>query len=106
MFVKTTVSWRWLTEPYVGRFGNVPEEVKLDIMRMWIEASQSFNEEAIKSISDQREVFDPDGTQGIRMAIQIWCEAHSSDAEEAAKKFEMMVGEIVSSGSNNKDGGT
>ena len=88
-FVNNTVSWRWLKEPYIGRFGNVPEEIKLDIMRMWIEASQSFNEVAIRNISDQRKVFDPHGTQGIRLAIQSWCEEHSPNAEEALNKFEM-----------------
>ena len=75
-------------------------------MNMWIEAIKSFNEEAIKTISDQIKSLDEHGAEAIRMGIQIWCKTHSSNPEEASKKFEMMVGAGVGSVSNNSSGGT
>ena len=97
----STIGWKWLHEPYVNStFPDIPEQIQTEIMTMWIKAFKSFNEEAIKTIRDQLKSLDEHGAQVIGTGIQIWCQNHSSNPEEASKKFEMMVGAEVGSITN------
>ena len=105
----STIGWKWLHEPYVNStFPDIPEQIQTEIMTMWIKAFKSFNEEAIKTIRDQLKSLDEHGAQVIGMGIQIWCQNHSSNPEEASKKFEMMVGAEIGSITNysNANGGS
>ena len=49
-----STSWKRLHEPYVNSsFPDIPDQIKWEIMNMWIEAIKSFNEKAIRAIDAQ-----------------------------------------------------
>ena len=108
VFVNSTVNWRWFSEPYVDRDYRLRSQTKREIESSWVEAFNSFNEKAIHGICDQLKSLENSshGAERFRDLIRRWCTNHTSNAEEASKKFEMMVGAGVGNVSNNSTGRT
>jgi len=110
VFVKVSMDGKWCVNPYV----DVDDWIHRLTMRLvitedfnkgWI----TFNEEAIKSISDQVKSKltnnNLDGALRVCMGINKWCNAHSASPKEAWRKFYKMIGEKVfkQMRNNNKD---
>ena len=106
VFGDATVNWRWWGKPYIDSPYDLTEANRNVVFNCWVQSWDSFNEKAIKSISDQLKSLEDSshGAQAIRMGIRLWCNSQSSNAEEASKKFEMIVGVGVSTVSNNNGG--
>ena len=110
-FVNVSLDWKWLDNPYVNvenRIYRITAEdisaVTEDFNKGWI----TFNEEAIKSISDQVKSKltnnNLDGALRVCMGINKWCNAHSASPKEAWRKFYKMAAEVIKQIRNsNKD---
>ena len=108
VFVNSTVIWRWFSEPHVDPFFRLRTSNRRAIRDSWVEAFKSFNEKAIIGICDQVKSLEDSshGAVTFRETIRSWCSSHSSNPEEASRKFEMVFGGGVGSASNNSNGGT
>jgi len=100
VFVNVSLDGKWCVNPYVDVENWIPRLTsRLVITEDFNKGCITFNEEAIKSISDQLKSKltknTLDGALRVCMGINKWCNAHSASPKEAWRKFYKMIGEKV-----------
>ena len=98
--VKVTMDWKWFVDPYVdveSLMYGLSAESKEAIIEAFYKGCIDFNEEAIRSISNQVKTITITsysvGAMRLCSGILKWCDAHSPSPEESLNKFGEMVGE-------------
>ena len=94
------MDWKWFVDPYVdveSLMYGLSAESKEAIMEAFYKGCIDFNEEAIKSISNQVKTMTSYTVGPLQLCCGIlkWCGAHSPSPKESLKKFGEMVGEKV-----------
>ena len=96
VFVKVSMDWKWLDNPYVDVDNLISHESKTAMYANFTTGCITFNEEAMKSISNLLKIISNTTGHGALMVykgIRKWCEAHSGSPDEASRKLVMMIGE-------------